>query len=56
MSLSYWYHFKAEQCVALAISATDPLKRAAYLSERESWLAVAAQADLEEEEEEDEWL
>ncbi|MDP2408751.1 MAG: hypothetical protein Q8M26_00525 [Pseudolabrys sp.] len=47
MSLSSWYHHKAEQCTRLATGTVDPLKRTLYLSEQKSWLALVAPIDLE---------
>ena len=42
MSVTQWYHRRAEQCARLANATADLRRRAELESERQLWLEIAA--------------
>ena len=48
MSLAAWYYHKADQCGRLAKDASEPSKRSDFKTERELWLEIAEQIEMDE--------
>jgi len=48
MSLASWYYHKAGQCARLAKDAIDPRKRSDFEAERQLWLQIAEQIEIDE--------